>query len=88
MVCSNEPYLEPKEIVEQLVDEAGLDASGKRVLAFDIVHIGETVDAAWEHFVISEHDFLPYNWFLHVRRISAFSNFILEASDKVGNWFC
>ena len=46
MVCSNEPYLEPKEIIEQIVDGTGFDTTGQRVINFDVVHIGETVEAA------------------------------------------
>ena len=46
MVCSNEPYLEPKEIIEQIVEGTGFDTTGQRVINFDIVHIGETVEAA------------------------------------------
>ena len=46
MVCSNEPYLEPKEIIEQIVEGTGFDTTGQRVINFDVVHIGETVEAA------------------------------------------
>jgi hypothetical protein len=46
MVCSREFYLEPKMIIDQMVTEAGVDADdGKRIINFDVVDLGETVEA-------------------------------------------
>jgi hypothetical protein len=46
MLCSHEFYLEPKLKVESMVADAGIDADGRRVLNFDVVDIGDTVEAS------------------------------------------